>query len=121
MSQEILAQAFLYLCAAVIFVPIAKRLGLGAVLGYLIAGVVIGPDVLNFAQKTETLNHTSEFGVVMMLFVVGLELRPSMLWEMRKPIFGLGSAQVVGCAALVAGMALVFGVEWKPAVAVGLT
>jgi len=121
MNQDILAQAFLYLCAAVIFVPIAKRLGLGAVLGYLIAGVVIGPDVLHLAQKTETLNHTSEFGVVMMLFVVGLELRPSMLWEMRKPIFGLGTAQVVGCAAVVSGAALLFGVEWKPAIAVGLT
>jgi len=121
MSQDVLAQAFLYLCAAVVFVPIAKRLGLGAVLGYLIAGVVIGPDVLNLSRDSTTLNHFSEFGVVMMLFVVGLELRPALLWQMRRPIFGLGGAQVVGCAAVICGAALVLGVEWKAAIAVGLT
>ncbi len=121
MSQDVLTQAFLDLCAAVVFVPIAKRLGLGAVLGYLIAGVVIGPHVLDLAHKADTLNHFSEFGVVMMLFVVGLELRPALLWKLRRPIFGLGGAQVVGCAAVIAGGALVLGVEWKPAVAIGLT
>ncbi len=121
MSQDVLAQAFLYLCAAVVFVPIAKRLGLGAVLGYLIAGVVIGPDVLQLARDPVTLMHFSEFGVVMMLFVVGLELRPSLLWQMRKPIFGLGGAQVLCCAAVVCGGALMFGVEWRAAIAVGLT
>jgi monovalent cation:proton antiporter-2 (CPA2) family protein len=121
MSQDVLTQAFVFLVAAVLFVPFAKRLGLGAVLGYLIAGVVIGPHVLDFAHKTETLMHFSEFGVVMMLFVVGLELRPALLWELRRPIFGLGGAQVVGCATVVAAAALVLGVEWRVAVAIGLT
>ena len=121
MSQDVLTQAFVFLVAAVLFVPLAKRLGLGAVLGYLLAGVVIGPHVLDFAQKTETLMHFSEFGVVMMLFVVGLELRPSLLWQLRRPIFGLGGAQVVGCATIVAAAALMLGVEWRPAIAIGLT
>jgi glutathione-regulated potassium-efflux system ancillary protein KefC len=121
MSQDVLSQAFLYLCAAVVFVPIAKRLGLGAVLGYLIGGVVIGPDVLQLARDPVTLMHFSEFGVVMMLFVVGLELRPALLWQMRKPIFGLGGAQVVACALVIFLGALLFGVEWKSAIAVGLT
>jgi monovalent cation:proton antiporter-2 (CPA2) family protein len=121
MTQDVLAQAFLYLCAAVIFVPLAKRLGLGAVLGYLFAGVVIGPDVLNLARDPALLMHFSEFGVVMMLFVVGLELRPALLWQMRRPIFGLGGAQVLGCAAVIAGAALLLGVDWRAAIAVGLT
>jgi glutathione-regulated potassium-efflux system ancillary protein KefC len=121
MSQTVLAQAFLYLCAAVVFVPIAKRAGLGSVLGYLLAGVVIGPDVLGLSRDTETLMHFSEFGVVMMLFVVGLELRPALLWQMRKPIFGLGGAQVVGVALVIGGAAFVLGVPWKGAIAIGLT
>jgi monovalent cation:proton antiporter-2 (CPA2) family protein len=110
------------LCAAVVFVPIAKRLGVGAVLGYLIAGVVIGPFVLGLVgSEHHTLMHFSEFGVVMMLFVVGLELRPALLWELRRPILGLGGAQVVGCAAVIAGGAFALGVEWRAAVAIGLT
>jgi monovalent cation:proton antiporter-2 (CPA2) family protein len=122
MTESVLAQAFIYLCAAVVFVPIAKRLGLGAVLGYLIAGVVIGPWVLGLVgDEHHSLMHFSEFGVVMMLFVVGLELRPALLWELRRPILGLGGAQVVGCAAVIAGGALLLGVDWKPAVAIGLT
>jgi glutathione-regulated potassium-efflux system ancillary protein KefC len=122
MTESVLAQAFVYLCAAVVFVPIAKRLGLGAVLGYLIAGVVIGPWVLSLVgDERHSVQHFSEFGVVMMLFVVGLELRPSLLWQMRRPIFGLGTAQVVICAAAIAGAAMMFGVDWKPALAVGLT
>ena len=85
MTDSVLAQAFVYLCAAVVFVPIAKRLGLGAVLGYLIAGVVIGPWVLGLVGDSHhSVMHFSEFGVVMMLFVVGLELRPALLWELRR-------------------------------------
>ncbi|HEX5061422.1 MAG TPA: monovalent cation:proton antiporter-2 (CPA2) family protein [Kofleriaceae bacterium] len=122
MTDSVLAQAFVYLCAAVVFVPIAKRLGLGAVLGYLIAGVVIGPWVLGLVGDSHhSVMHFSEFGVVMMLFVVGLELRPALLWELRRSIFGLGTAQVVGCAAAVAGAAIALGVDWQPAIAVGLT
>src|SRR5512139_1879732 len=114
MTDSVLAMAFVYLFAAVVFVPIAKRLGLGAVLGYLVAGVVIGPWAIGFVgARHDSVGHFAEFGVVMMLFVVGLELRPSLLWQLRKPIFGLGTAQVVGCAAVVAGAALVLGVEWR--------
>ena len=122
MSDSVLAQAFVYLCAAVIFVPLGKRLGAGAVLGYLIAGVIIGPWLLGLVgPEHHSLMHFSEFGVVMMLFVVGLELRPALLWQMRRPIFGLGGAQVVGCASVLGGGALVFGVEWRVALAIGLT
>jgi monovalent cation:proton antiporter-2 (CPA2) family protein len=122
MSETVLEQALVYLCAAVIFVPIAKRLGLGAVLGYLVGGVVIGPWLLGFiGDEREHVQHFSEFGVVMMLFVVGLELRPALLWELRKSIFGLGTAQVVCCAAVITGGAVLVGVDWMPAIAVGLT
>ncbi|HLL25014.1 MAG TPA: monovalent cation:proton antiporter-2 (CPA2) family protein [Kofleriaceae bacterium] len=121
MSDSVLAMAFIYLLAAVICVPIAKRVGLGAVLGYLVAGVVIGPYVLKFVgREHSSVGHFAEFGVVMMLFVVGLELRPSLLWQLRRPIFGLGGAQVVLTAVAVAGAALLLGVQWKIAVAVGL-
>ena len=81
-------QAFIYLCAAVIAVPIAKRLGLGSVLGYLIAGVVIGPLTGLVGSDTVTIQHFAEFGVVMMLFLVGLELEPSKLWGRTKLISG---------------------------------
>ena len=87
-------QAFVYLAAAVVSVPIAKRLGLGSVLGYLIAGIAIGPFGLNFVgEKGQDVLHFAEFGVVMMLFLVGLELQPSRLWRLRAPIFGLGGLQ----------------------------
>src|SRR4030095_16308515 len=121
MTDDVLGQAFVYLCAAVIFVPIAKRIGLGAVLGYLLAGVAIGPFALGLVgTEGHHVMHFSEFGVVMMLFVVGLELRPALLWELRRPILGLRGAQV-GVTVLVgrAG-ALAFGVSWKPAVAIGM-
>nr|MBA3456759.1 cation:proton antiporter [Deltaproteobacteria bacterium] len=122
MSDSILFQAFIYLAAAVLFVPIAKRLGLGAVLGYLIGGVVIGPWVFGFVgTEGHKVMHFAEFGVVMMLFIVGLELRPALLWQLRRPIVGLGGLQVALTAAVVAGTALLLGVEWRSAIAVGLT
>ena len=83
-------QAFIYLVAAVVSVPLAKRLGLGSVLGYLIAGIVIGPFGLTLIDNIEAIMHFTEFGVVMMLFLVGLELKPSLLWQMRVPIIGMG-------------------------------
>ncbi len=88
-------QAFIYLAAAVIAVPIAKRLGLGSVLGYLIAGVVIGPVIGLVGEETTNIQHFAEFGVVMMLFLIGLELEPALLWRLRKSIFGLGGLQLL--------------------------
>jgi len=121
MSQDFLFQAVIYLLAAVIAVPVAKRLGLGSVLGYLLAGVVIGPSALSLVGAVEDVQHFAEFGVVMMLFVVGLELRPSLLWRLRGPILGTGSAQVIVTAAVVSGLARLCGLSWPVAVTVGLT
>ena len=94
-----LTYGFLYLGAAVLAVPIAKALGLGAIIGYLTAGIAIGPWGLALVSNVQDILHFAEFGVVLMLFLVGLELQPSRLWSLRRPIFGLGSAQVLGCAA----------------------
>lgn len=116
-----LQQAFVFLAAAVISVPIAKRLGLGSVLGYLIAGVVIGPFGLHFFGDSEQLMHTAEFGVVMMLFLIGLELAPALLWRMRSSILGLGALQVIATGALLAAVAVAFGVDWRTALAIGFT
>ncbi|MDG3086261.1 monovalent cation:proton antiporter-2 (CPA2) family protein [Vibrio hannami] len=116
----IFLQAFIYLVAAVIAVPIAKRLGLGSVLGYLIAGVVIGPVIGLVGEETTTIQHFAEFGVVMMLFLVGLELEPKMLWSMRNRLVGLGGLQVAGTAAAVMAIALFFGLTWTVALTIGL-
>ena len=113
-------QAFIYLLAAVISVPLAQRLGLGSVLGYLLAGIVIGPFGFGLVGSADgELMHVAEFGVVMMLFVIGLELRPALLWQMRGPILGLGAAQVLGTAGAVAGIALALGFAWQIATAAG--
>lgn len=122
MTDSVLLQAFVYLAAAVIGVPLAKKVGLGAVLGYLLAGILIGPHVLGLVgREGHEVMHFAEFGVVMMLFLVGLELKPSLLWQLRRPIFGLGGAQVVVTAAVVTAGALALGVGFKTGVAVGLT
>ena len=121
MHDNVLLQAFIYLAAAVAAVPLARRLGMGAVLGYLLAGIAIGPFGLHLVPDgSEDVLHAAEFGVVMMLFLIGLELRPSMLWRMRVAVLGLGGAQILGTAALAAIMAIVVGSGWKPAVATGL-
>lgn len=120
-GENYLAQAFVYLTAAVVSVPIAKRLGLGSVLGYLIAGAAIGPFALRFVDGGGGgVMHYAEFGVVMMLFLIGLELRPARLWELRGPVFGLGGAQVLGTALAVAFVAMICGVPWRGSVALGL-
>lgn len=116
----LLFQAFVYLCAAVIAVPIAKRLGLGSVLGYLIAGILIGPVIGLVGSETQEIQHFAEFGVVMMLFLVGLELEPRMLWEMRARLLGLGGLQVTVTTGMITGAALLFGVYWSVALAIGL-
>ena len=121
MSDAFLFQALVYLLAAVITVPLAQRLGLGSVLGYLIAGAVIGPSALGLVGAVEDVQHFAEFGVVILLFVVGLELRPSLLWRLRGPILGLGGAQVVATAAVLAVVAMSLGRSWPVAVTLGLT
>ena len=110
--------ALIYLAAAVICVPIAKRLGLGAVLGYLIAGALIGPWGLRFIEDVESTMHFSEFGVVLMLFVIGLELEPKRLMTMRKSVFGGGSLQMALCSMALAGGAMLLGLDWKTALVV---
>jgi monovalent cation:H+ antiporter-2, CPA2 family len=120
-QHSFLFQAMVYLAAAVVMVPIAKKLGLGSVLGYLVAGIVIGPAVLGFiGQEGRDLMHFAEFGVVMMLFIIGLELEPELLWRLRKPIAGLGGLQVLVTAVLVAGIATVSGLPWQPSLALGM-
>ncbi|NLS11879.1 potassium transporter [Vibrio sp. SM6] len=113
-------QAFIYLAAAVIAVPLAKRFGLGSVLGYLLAGVIIGPVVGLVGSETITIQHFAEFGVVMMLFLVGLELEPKMLWSMRHKLLGLGGLQVSLTAGLVFALALWLGESWRVALTIGL-
>jgi len=120
-TDDVLLQAFVYLCAGVVFVPVAKRIGLGAVLGYLLAGVTIGPWGLGLVgTEGHEVMHFAELGIVMMLFLVGLELRPALLWGLRRPILGLGGLQVGTTALALAAAALVLGLGWKPSLAVGL-
>jgi monovalent cation:proton antiporter-2 (CPA2) family protein len=119
--DEFLFGALIYLTAAVVSVPIATRLGLGSVLGYLLAGILIGPSALGLVgSEGEDVMHFAEFGVIVMLFLVGLELQPSKLWSLRKPILGLGGLQVAGTALVIGGIAAAIGVGWKASVATGL-
>ena len=120
-NEEFFFQAFIYLMAAVIAVPVTKKLGLGSVLGYLLAGIIIGPTILGLVgTDTEKVMHFAEFGVVLMLFVIGLELQPSLLWKMRRSIFGLGGLQVLITSIVIAGIALLFNFQISKAVAIGL-
>jgi glutathione-regulated potassium-efflux system ancillary protein KefC/glutathione-regulated potassium-efflux system protein KefB len=112
--------AFIYLLAATLLVPIARKLGLGSVLGYFLGGVIIGPFALGLVQPSGDVMHFAEYGVVMMLFLVGLELRPALLWQLRGPILGLGSAQVTVTALVIALAAIACGIGLKPAAAIGL-
>jgi monovalent cation:proton antiporter-2 (CPA2) family protein len=109
-----------YLGAAVVSVPVAQRLGLGSVLGYIVAGILVGPGLLGLVSGGADVLHVAEFGVVMMLFLIGLELQPLKLWQMRVAVFGLGAAQLGLTTAAVAGAALVFGATWPVAIAAGL-
>jgi monovalent cation:proton antiporter-2 (CPA2) family protein len=119
-AHSLLTQALVYLAAGVVSVPVAKRLGLGSVLGYLIAGVLIGPFALNLVGAAVEVQRFAEFGVVILLFLIGLEVRPALLWRMRTTIFGLGLTQLLGTAALVAAASLAVGLDWRVGAAVGL-
>ena len=112
--------ALIYLAAAVLCVPLAKRFGLGSVLGYLIAGTLIGPWGLGFVSDVESIMHFSEFGVVLMLFLIGLELDSKRLWSMRREVFAHGSLQMAACGALLAAAGAAFGFDWKLAIIAGL-
>ena len=120
MEHSVLTVAMVYLAAAVIAVPIARALGLGAVLGYLLAGIAIGPWGLGLISEVDTILHFSEFGVVLLLFVIGLELEPQRLWSLRRSIFGWGLAQVGGVAAVLFGAAWLAGVSWQVALIAAL-
>ncbi len=119
--EGFLFQATIYLAAAVIAVPIAARLGLGSVLGYLAAGILIGPLLGLVGSETKDLQHFAEFGVVMMLFLIGLELEPRALWEMRHRLLGLGGLQVVLSTLALMGIAMAYDQPWGVSLAVGLT
>jgi Kef-type K+ transport system membrane component KefB len=120
-NHDLFVQAFIYLAAAVIAVPIAKRFGLGSVLGYLLAGIVIGPFGIGLVgAEGEDVLHFAEFGVVLLLFIIGLELEPALLWRMRFPILGLGGLQVVVTMLVITGLSLLFGLAWQAALAIGM-
>ncbi len=102
-----------YLAAAVVAVPLAKFFGLGSIIGYLAAGILIGPWGLKLVTEPQEMLHFSEFGVVLMLFLVGLELEPKRLWSLRKPIFGWGSVQLFGSAALMLAAGVICGLDWR--------
>ena len=119
-EHSLLLSVFIYLSAAVVAVPVAKKLGLGAVLGYLIAGILIGPWVMGLINEAIHVMHFAEFGVVMLLFLIGLELNPSKLWEMRKPIIGQGGLQVLLSTVIISVVALLLGLRWEYAIVSGM-
>ncbi|MHA4843276.1 monovalent cation:proton antiporter-2 (CPA2) family protein [Flavitalea antarctica] len=120
-QKAFLFQAMVYLAAAVVMVPVAKKLGLGSVLGYLLAGIFIGPAFLGFiGEEGQDLMHFAEFGVVMMLFLIGLELEPELLWKLRKPILGMGGLQVLLTTVVVMLIGIALGFKWQPSLALGM-
>ena len=120
MDNAYLFNVFVFLAAACLVVPLASRFKLGAVLGYLIAGVIIGPYGLGLIDDAERVMHFAEFGVVMMLFVIGLELEPAILWRLRKSILGLGGSQVIVTAVAFTGVGLLLGFSWQMSLTIGM-
>lgn len=120
MSSAVLFQTFIFLAAACIVVPLASRFKLGSVLGYLIAGILIGPFGLGLIGNAEQIMHFAEFGVVMMLFLIGLELEPAMLWRLKRTIIGLGSLQVILTSAAFTALGVAMGYTWQVSTAVGM-
>jgi len=119
-QHDFMIALLVFLVAAVVAVPLARRFGLGAVLGYLLAGAAIGPWALRLVTNVDSILHFSEFGVVLMMFVIGLELEPKKLWALRHSIFGFGGAQLAGCALAVGGAAALAGASWQVALVAGL-
>ncbi len=118
--MSLLAQIAIFLAAAVIAIPIFRRFKLGSVLGYLAAGIIIGPSCSGLIRRIDSTQHIAEFGIVLLMFVIGLELQPSRLWVLRKPIFGLGSAQVaLTTAAIGAAANLALGQTWRSSLVTG--
>ncbi|WP_313086334.1 glutathione-regulated potassium-efflux system protein KefC [Atlantibacter hermannii] len=121
MDSHTLIQALIYLGSAALIVPIAVRLGLGSVLGYLIAGCLIGPWGLRLVTDAEAILHFAEIGVVLMLFVIGLELDPQRLWKLRASVFGGGALQMAACGLALGAFCVALGLSWKVAILIGLT
>ncbi|WP_343464284.1 glutathione-regulated potassium-efflux system protein KefB [Pantoea sp.] len=119
-GETLLTAGVIYLCAAVLVVPIAARIGIGAVLGYLLAGIAIGPWGLGFISDVEEILHFSELGVVFLMFIIGLELNPAKLWALRRSIFGVGAAQVMVSAALLGVVLWLSDFSWEAAVIGGI-
>lgn len=119
--MTLLEQAVIFLGAAVAAVPLFRRLGLGSVLGYLVAGVLLGPHAFQLFTDVDSILHFAEFGVVLLLFIIGLELQPSRLWTMRGPVFGLGGLQVSITAAVLALTVKLLGLDWTASMVLGLT
>lgn len=119
-SSDFLVQAAIYLSSAIFLVPLFKRLGLGSVLGYLLAGILIGPYALKLIPDPEHVLHFAEFGVVLMLFLVGLELESQKVWELRKTLFGLGGLQVLGTIGLVTCAVHLMNFSWPVAIVIGM-
>ena len=119
-GKPLLIQALVYLAAGVISAPVAKRLGLGSVLGYLVAGCIVGPFILDLVGETADVMRFAEFGVVILLFLIGLEVRPALLWRLRVAIFGLGGGQLALTTAAITAAGLALGLDWRMALAAGL-
>lgn len=119
-TDPLLVNAAIYLGATVLAVPVFKRLGLGSVLGYIAAGVAVGPFGFGFLSDVDAVRHVSEFGVILLLFVIGLELRPTRLWRLRGDIFGLGFAQVGATAVILTGVGLALGFDFGAALVIAL-
>ena len=117
--QTVIEQALVFICAAVILVPIFQRLGLGSVLGYLIAGVVIGPHGFKWIHDSSSVAHFSEFGIFFLLFIIGLEIQPRKLWSMRGQLFGLGVIQILFCTVAFTAVGLLMGLNTVPATLIG--
>ena len=117
--EQLLADSVIFLAAALIAVPLSVRFGFGSVLGYLVAGAVIGPWGLRLVTDVHSILDISELGIVLMMFIIGIEMEIDKLWAMRRSIFGYGAAQVVLCATSLAAIFIAFGVPWRVGVAAG--